>query len=161
MRELVDVLLLSLLQGIAEFLPVSSSGHLVLAQSLLGVNPAGVRLEVVLHLGTLASILAYYRVRVTRLVLGAARGDRESWRTAGHIALSSVPAVFFYLLCHDKIDAFFEDPGPWAGFCSSPAWFCARCAGWRLARAELRPRARCWWAWPRRWRCCRASAAPA
>ncbi len=116
MRELVDVLLLSLLQGIAEFLPVSSSGHLVLAQSLLGVNPAGVRLEVVLHLGTLVSILAYYRVRVTRLVLGAARGDRESWRTAGHIALSSVPAVFFYLLCHDKIDAFFEDPRAVGGF---------------------------------------------
>ncbi|MBP7638543.1 MAG: undecaprenyl-diphosphate phosphatase, partial [Kiritimatiellae bacterium] len=61
MRECLDVLLLAVLQGIAEFLPISSSGHLVLAQNLLGLNMPGVRLEVVLHLGTMISIMAYYR----------------------------------------------------------------------------------------------------
>lgn len=116
MREVLDVLLLSVLQGIAEFLPISSSGHLVLAQSLLGVNTPGMRLEVVLHLGTLVSILVYYRNRLTQLVLGTVRGDRESWRTAGQIALSAMPAVFFYLLCHDKINAFFESPRAVGGF---------------------------------------------
>jgi len=116
MREIFDVLLLAVLQGIAEFLPISSSGHLVLAQSLLKINTPGVRLEVVLHLGTLVSIFIYYRVTILKLIRGGLRGDRASWRAAGHIALSAIPAVFFYLLCHDKIDAFFEDSRAVGGF---------------------------------------------
>ncbi len=116
MCEIFDVLLLAVLQGIAEFLPISSSGHLVLAQSLLKINTPGVRLEVVLHLGTLVSIFIYYRATILKLISGGLRGDRASWLSAGHIALSATPAVFFYLLCHDKIDAFFEDSHAVGGF---------------------------------------------
>jgi len=116
MREFLDVMVLAVLQGIAEFLPISSSGHLVIAQSLLKLNHPGVRLEVVLHLGTLLSVLLYYRSVIVRLAAGALRGERESWRVAGHIALSALPAVFFYLLCRDKVDAFFEDPQAIGGF---------------------------------------------
>jgi len=116
MREILDVFFLAVLQGVAEFLPISSSGHLVLAQSLLKINNPGVRLEVVLHLGTLVSIFIYYRATISKLIRGGLRGDRESWLTAGHIALSAIPAVFFYMLCHDKIDAFFEDSRAVGGF---------------------------------------------
>lgn len=116
MREILDVFLLAVLQGVAEFLPISSSGHLVLAQSLLKINNPGVRLEVVLHLGTLVSIFIFYRSAIGRLIRGWLRGDRESWLTAGYIALSAMPAVFFYLLCHDKVDAFFEDSRAVGGF---------------------------------------------
>lgn len=55
-----EVIILGIIQGFTEFLPVSSSGHLVLAQSLLGMNSPGVVVEVVLHLGTLVSILIVY-----------------------------------------------------------------------------------------------------
>jgi undecaprenyl-diphosphatase len=116
MREFLDVMLLATLQGIAEFLPISSSGHLVLAQSLLKINMPGMRLEVVLHLGTLLSIVAYYRKPLLALVSGALRGDRASWTTVAHIAVSAVPAVFFYILCRDKVDAFYEDPRAVGGF---------------------------------------------
>lgn len=116
MREMVDVFLLSVLQGIAEFLPISSSGHLVIAQNLLGINHPGVRLEVVLHLGTMISILLYYRRTLTALAVGLLRGDRASWATAGHVVLSAVPAVLFYALCRDKVDAFFEDVRAVGGF---------------------------------------------
>ncbi len=116
MRETLDVFLLAILQGIAEFLPISSSGHLVLAQSLLKINNPGVRLEVVLHLGTLVSIFIFYRATLARLIRGWLQGDRASWLAAGHIALSAMPAVFFYVLCHDKVDAFFEDSRAVGGF---------------------------------------------
>ena len=49
MREFFDVTVLSILQGIAEFLPISSSGHLVIGQSALGINAPGMRLDIFLH----------------------------------------------------------------------------------------------------------------
>lgn len=116
MRDIVDVFLLSVLQGIAEFLPISSSGHLVIAQSLLNINTPGVRLEVVLHVGTMVSIMLYYRRTLTALISGFFRGDRACWLTAGHVVLSAVPAALFYFLCKDKVDAFFEDVRAVGGF---------------------------------------------
>ena len=116
MREFFDVMVLAVLQGIAEFLPISSSGHLVIAQSLLKINNPGVRLEVVLHLGTMASILLYYRSVLFELMRGLLRRERASLEKAGYIALSALPAAFFYFLCKDKVDAFFEDPKAIGGF---------------------------------------------
>ena len=116
MRELFDVMLLAVLQGVAEFLPISSSGHLVIAQNLLGINEPGMRLEIVLHLGTLASIIAFYRKTLLGLIQGCLRGDRASWATVGYIALSAIPATFFYFLCHEKVDAFYEDTHAVGGF---------------------------------------------
>lgn len=115
-REFLDVMALAVLQGVTEFLPVSSSGHLVIAQGLLGVDAPGIRLEVVLHLGTMVSIMAYYRKTLWGLVCGVLRGERRSLATAGHVALSAVPAVFFYLLFHDKVDEFYEDSRAVGGF---------------------------------------------
>ncbi|MDR2850301.1 MAG: undecaprenyl-diphosphate phosphatase [Verrucomicrobiota bacterium] len=116
MREIIDVVVLAVLQGIAEFLPVSSSGHLVVAQHLLHLDTPSMRLAVILHLGTMLSILAFYRKRLLALTLGALRGDRSSWATAAHIVVSAIPAAFFYFLCHDKVDAFYEDPRAVGGF---------------------------------------------
>ena len=116
MHELFDVMLLAVLQGIAEFLPISSSGHLVIAQNVLGINAPGMRLEIVLHLGTLISIVAYYRKTLLDLICGALRGDRACWATVGYIALSSIPAMLFYFLCHERVDAFYESPRAVGGF---------------------------------------------
>ena len=56
-----SIALLAIVQGLTEFLPVSSSGHLVLADALLGLHEPGVVTEVVLHLGTLLAVLIYFR----------------------------------------------------------------------------------------------------
>ena len=65
------LILLALLQGFTEFLPISSSGHLVLGQHLLGVSSPGVYLEVVLHLGTLVSVIVVFRRDLALLVKAA------------------------------------------------------------------------------------------
>ena len=70
MMEFLDVTILSVLQGVAEFLPISSSGHLVIGQSALGINAPGMRLDIFLHVGTVFAIFAYYRVQTWRLASG-------------------------------------------------------------------------------------------
>lgn len=85
--------LLGLVQGMTEFLPVSSSGHLVMAQSLLGTDPPGVGVEVVLHAATMASVIVAYRRRLRALAAGWVRGDAASLRVAGLLAVASAPAA--------------------------------------------------------------------
>ena len=57
MMNWIDAVILGLIQGLTEFLPISSSGHLVLFKHFMGVQTSGILLEVILHLGTLFSIL--------------------------------------------------------------------------------------------------------
>jgi len=61
-------LLLGAVQGITEFLPISSSGHLILLENLSGFNPPGVVAEVALHLATLIAVIIYYRKEVLGLI---------------------------------------------------------------------------------------------
>lgn len=103
MGDFCNITLLALLQGVAEFLPISSSGHLVVAQHLLGVNASGKLIDLSLHVGTLMSIGLFYRDTIWRIF-----ADRE-WRTMFKIAVSAVPAVIVYFVFKDKIDSLFEN----------------------------------------------------
>ena len=64
--SLFDAIILGSIQGITEFLPISSSGHLVIAQSLLGLELPGNIIEVVTHLGTLLSVIIIYRKEIIK-----------------------------------------------------------------------------------------------
>jgi len=91
-------ILLGLLQGITEFLPVSSSGHLVIAQSLIpGFVQQGVVFDTVLHAGTLLSILVYFRKRIMKLNV----------TDLGLIVLGTFPIIIFGLLFSDQIESMF------------------------------------------------------
>ncbi len=85
--------LLGFLQGATEFLPVSSSGHLVMGQTVLGLEVPGMAFEVALHFATLLSVLVVYRARIGALLAGVARRDREQLRYVGLLVLASVPAA--------------------------------------------------------------------
>ncbi|HOR30333.1 MAG TPA: undecaprenyl-diphosphate phosphatase, partial [Candidatus Syntrophosphaera thermopropionivorans] len=66
----LNAILMGILQGLTEFLPVSSSGHLVLAQHFLGVKESGnILFEVFLHLGTLLAVIIFFRKRIWGLIL--------------------------------------------------------------------------------------------
>ncbi|MEQ8847087.1 undecaprenyl-diphosphate phosphatase [Botrimarina sp.] len=87
----LELLLLSVLQGLTEFLPVSSSGHLVVANAVLerlGLSQTKdlIEVSIALHLGTLASVLAYYRTEIARL-LG------EDRRVIGLLVIGTLPAA--------------------------------------------------------------------
>ncbi|MCD6283359.1 undecaprenyl-diphosphate phosphatase [bacterium] len=69
MGSYFQLLVLGIVQGLTEFLPVSSSGHLVLAQNLTGFDPPGVLTEVSLHMATLIAVLAYFRRDLAALFL--------------------------------------------------------------------------------------------
>ncbi len=103
MGDFASVTLLALLQGVAEFLPISSSGHLVIAQHLLGVKDAGMQLDVFLHAGTLVSVGLFYRRTIVGIVAG------RDWRLILKIGASALPAVAVYFVFREKIDALFED----------------------------------------------------
>jgi len=108
--SVLEAIVLGIVQGLTEFLPVSSSGHLVLGQALLGIRLPGVTYEVTVHLATLCAVLWVYRGRVGSLASGALRGDRASWIYIGLLALASLPAGIVGVLAKDWFEAAFGRP---------------------------------------------------
>jgi undecaprenyl-diphosphatase len=105
-----EAVVLGVVQGATEFLPVSSSGHLIMVQALLGIEDSGVVFEVAVHLATLVSILLVYRMRVADLLKGAVARDRDALRYIGLLAVATVPAGVVGVLWKDAIEALFETP---------------------------------------------------
>lgn len=105
-----EALVLGVVQGATEFLPVSSSGHLVIGQTLLGVIVPGVVFEATVHLATLLSILVVYRGRVRDLLRGIGRGERQAWHYVGFLVLATIPAAVVGILWRDRVEALFETP---------------------------------------------------
>lgn len=107
MTEFPKVLLLALLQGVAEFLPVSSSAHLAVGKALLGLRSPGLTLELALHVGTLLSVLVFFRRTVRWALSGTLRGDREAWRYALAILLSMLPCGIAAAVLGDRLERAF------------------------------------------------------
>lgn len=105
-----EALVLGIVQGLTEFFPVSSSGHLVMTQRLLGLTIPGIGFEIVVHVATLISVLVVYRERVLWLVRGAIGRERHAWEYVGKLALATLPAVAVVLVAGDWIEARFDDP---------------------------------------------------
>jgi undecaprenyl-diphosphatase len=106
----VEALLLGAIQGLTEFLPVSSSGHRVVVQALMGVAQEGLLFEITVHVATLASVLIFYRKRVAELVLGVLKGQTDALVYAGKLVVATLPAVALVLVAGDFLDAQFERP---------------------------------------------------
>jgi len=101
---MTDVVILSVLQGIAEFLPISSSGHLVLGKAVLGLREMGMRLDIFLHVGTLFAIAAFYWRIVWRVI------SELEWSYMLKIVASAVPAGVVGVLFKDDLEAAFASP---------------------------------------------------
>jgi undecaprenyl-diphosphatase len=121
MDVLIQALVMGIVQGLTEFLPVSSSGHLIVVPELLGWNDAfitSLAFSVMLHLGTLVALLIYFRADWARLVpagLAAIRdrslGDDPDRRLAWLIAVATVPALIAGFLLNDLIESAFRQAG--------------------------------------------------
>jgi len=120
-----EAALLGLIQGLTEFLPISSSGHLVLGKYLLGLTDAAadnVTFEVFVHFGTALSIFTVYSERILKIVSGTFSAlleparlvekyrDDDAFRTAVFILITLVPTGVTYVLLKDFFEAKFSDP---------------------------------------------------
>ena len=109
--DVLSAIVLGLVQGLTEFLPVSSSGHLVMAQALMGARPAGgIVFEVAVHVATLVAIVIFYHKRVASLAIGTLTGDGSSLRYTGKLIVATLPVIAVALMARAFIEALFESP---------------------------------------------------
>ncbi|MBP1596709.1 MAG: Undecaprenyl-diphosphatase [Acidobacteria bacterium] len=115
--ELFAAAVLGVIQGLTEFLPVSSSAHLILVPWLLGWRPEGIAFDVSLHVGTAVAILAYFwkdwlelaRESVTGILSGSPLGNRKRM-LMWFIAAGTLPAVIVGLLFEQEIEETLRSP---------------------------------------------------
>jgi len=116
MHDLLSYAVLGLVQGLTEFLPVSSSGHLVLAHELLGVTELGLSVDAVLQLATALAIIVYFwkdLLRFLYAVLNRLTGrpyNEDDLRLAISLIVGTIPALILGLLLEDLMETTFRDP---------------------------------------------------
>jgi undecaprenyl-diphosphatase len=119
-QQLVQAVVLGIVQGLTEFLPVSSSGHLIVVPALLGWHDPfidSLAFSVMLHIATLLALLVYFRADWLRLIpagLAAIRdrslGDDPDRRLAWLLAVATIPAVIVGVALNDLIETAFREP---------------------------------------------------
>lgn len=110
MSEMLVPALLGLLEGMTEFIPVSSTGHLLLAGHFLGFESAGKTFEVVIQLGAVLALVTVYAARLWA-VIGSAHRDPAMRHFAVSVLLAFLPAAVIGFLAHDLIKTvLFETP---------------------------------------------------
>ena len=102
--SLIVAAALGVLEGLTEYIPVSSTGHLLLAGHFLGFTSPGGMFEVVIQLGAILAILSLYAARLA-VIFGTARRDPRAMRFIVAVALAFLPAVVVGVLAHDFIKA--------------------------------------------------------
>ncbi|MDF2180063.1 undecaprenyl-diphosphate phosphatase [Aliiglaciecola sp. CAU 1673] len=95
---LLEIIVLALIQGITEFLPISSSGHLILPSAILGWNNQGLAFDVAVHLGSLMAVMIYFREEILRMIqawLSSVSGGQKTddSRLAWFVVIATIPAV--------------------------------------------------------------------
>ena len=108
----LDAFILGLVQGVTEFLPISSDGHLALAENLLGLRGtgglSGIFLDVSVHVATLAAIVIAFRAPILALARGLLAGERRAWADLGLYAAASVPAAIVGFAVKDTIEVLYR-----------------------------------------------------
>ena len=104
--QIVDVIILGILQGLTEFLPVSSSGHLVLGQYLLNVKSPGNTLEILFHLGTLGSVVFVFSSDILNIIITIKK--KSTQKLLKYIIIATIPAVIIGFTLRNKLETLFE-----------------------------------------------------
>lgn len=109
-QSIFDALLLGLLEGLTEFIPVSSTGHILLAGHFLGFKSTGKTFEILIQLGAILAILSVYWARLWKMLVDLPR-DPGTQRFVAGILIAFLPAAFIGVLAHDFIKTvLFESP---------------------------------------------------
>lgn len=112
--ELLQTLVLALIQGLTEFLPISSSAHLILVPVLTGWPDQGLAFDVAVHLGTLVAVVVYFRHELARMTVAGLGSLRGRWssdaRLAWAVVLGTLPVVVVGLLGKSFIETALRGP---------------------------------------------------
>lgn len=107
----LQAILLGLVEGLTEFLPVSSTGHLILLVDLLGfVGPPGKVFEVVIQLGAILAICVVYSARLWRVLTGMLQRDEDAWLFAEAVVIAFLPAALLGVVLHGYIKEVLFNP---------------------------------------------------
>ena len=110
---LLDAAILGLVEGITEYLPVSSTGHLILTSALLGLDGAGIdAFNIVIQGGAILAVLGLYRVRVLGMVQGLIGQNPEGRRLLVRLLIAFAPAAILGPLLDDTIETTLFQPVP-------------------------------------------------
>lgn len=107
--DLIHIIVLSLIQGLTEFLPISSSGHLILPSEILKWPDQGLAFDVAVHIGTLSAVVVYFRKDIQGILVGwftqfGANGPSQESRLGWYIIVATIPAGLAGLLFNDIIE---------------------------------------------------------
>ncbi len=108
--SVVEAIILGIIQGLTEFLPVSSSGHLELGKEFFGGMDnlkESLQMSVVLHFATALSTLAVFRKDIISIFRNIIKGQRESLMFVYYIVLSMIPVTIVALMFEEELEAFF------------------------------------------------------
>ena len=125
----LDAVILGILQGVTEFLPISSSGHLIIGEKLMKLNPETLKqFDIAIHFGTLLAILIYFRKDILNLIASFVLfckeilakynlvdkfqlndAQKKNKKLLGYLIVGTVPAIIVGALFSDKIDEIFRD----------------------------------------------------
>jgi undecaprenyl-diphosphatase len=110
MTSLVEIIILGIIQGITEWLPVSSSGHLVLAQEFFQIAHPLI-LDVMLHLGTVIVVIVFFRQDIINIIRALAKGDlaNEDGRLALYVIIGTIPVAIVGYALRNTIESLFEN----------------------------------------------------
>ncbi len=107
--NILQAIILGIVQGLTEFIPVSSSGHLLLLHQAMGITEAGLGFDVALHIGTLAALLVYFHKDIVTLLVAFFRQSPQT-KLARLLAAATVPALIAGVLLQDKAETTFRSP---------------------------------------------------
>ncbi len=138
MLSFVKLLLLAVIQGATEILPVSSSGHLVIFEKLLGSQQT-LTLKIFLHLATLFALMLYFRKELVCIIKSPFAGDSEGLTTLLYILLGSLPAALVGFFLKDTIEPLFDRPSLSALFLLITGVFVILAGAKRKGRKKLSP----------------------
>ncbi len=107
--SIIEAIILGIIQGITEFLPISSSGHLLYAHNILGITDTGLSFDVALHIGTFVALIVFFHKDLYGLFLGIL-GKNDQKRMAWLLAFATIPAVLGGLVLQGLAESTFRSP---------------------------------------------------
>src|SRR6266850_7347361 len=115
MGELVKSIILGIVEGLTEFVPVSSTGHLLLCEKWMNLNlddPFWKMFTVFIQIGAILAVVVYFRHKIVQLLSGSVSGNTISQRVVMMVIVATIPVLVAGYLFHKQVEKYMEGPVP-------------------------------------------------